>query len=799
MKTMNNQEEKALSVKDLLSKDKYIIPLYQRNYAWGKAEISQLIRDIKEFFESNSNKSKHYYIGSLVCFKRDNGDYELVDGQQRHTAILLINAVLKYLSNGIEVVETSNLKYDSRKNIQDFLETLYSSSDLNTFIEEQNIPGTQNFKDAIGFIREEFSEKKFEVEKFADNFYNKVKLFRVEVPQGTEVNHYFEIMNNRGEQLEKHEIVKAHLMGKIVNENEEIQQKEQSTFASIWDACSDMSDYVYFNFIEENRKNLFKNGNLLVKEFDDLTKKITSSIDDNKSALSKILSDINYILENFSQEGKTVKEKYKSVLDFPNFLLQILRLENDSVSLDDKNLLTAFRDRNVEPKDFCFKLLKYRTIFDNYIIKQDLSDSDAEKQNWGIRTLNDDYDGVQETFKDDDKELVNLQTMLYYSNPSKTNNKWVQKFLKGHAFEKGLAKFTNEVLEEARDRFDATNLSYPGITAYNIYFIDFQLWKLYKTDESKVAEELKPLKRKIANKKRHFDSFKFKQLNSKEHLFPQSEAQHFEINNEDLNGIGNLCLISTSQNSAGNKGLPTVKKKSFGNDNSSLKRLIMFESFEDEKWGTEQIRKHEDEIKMLLSVPSQGLPSAPLINNYSITDENTRPIDEPKVPLQAPSPAPLMESAVENTKPVAKPNVPEQELKPEILRKNRVYDSLKDILHPFNSLNGKLNYPWILYKKNIGTIGGKGGRSYQLDVAFQNGGSVHIIFGDMNQQDQAGRAFIWAKLSAMNMEKGFEIGPPGRYTKTYLLGDRTSEAVNADVVKFVKEFLIKLEEEKILD
>ena len=47
-----------------------------------------------------------------------------------------------------------------------------------------------------------------------DNFITglkKVRLLRVEVPHDTDLNHYFEIMNSRGEQLEKHEIIKAHV------------------------------------------------------------------------------------------------------------------------------------------------------------------------------------------------------------------------------------------------------------------------------------------------------------------------------------------------------------------------------------------------------------------------------------------------------------------------------------------------------------------------------------------------------------------------------------------------------------
>lgn len=608
---MSNQENKAFNLKELLTIDKYIIPRYQRNYAWGKSEISQLIKDIDGFFEDNPDKN--YYVGSLVCFKRENGDYELIDGQQRHTTISLINAVLKNWDCLSEqnprienVISETNLKFDSRKNVQRFLEELYQTQNVESYIENSNITGTQNFKDAIGFIREDFyNMEELRLLKFSENFYQKVKFFRVEVPDDTDLNHYFEIMNNRGEQLEKHEIVKANLMSKIKNENYEIEKKEQEIFATIWDSCSDMSNYIHFNFKKGTRESLFPNGTFNSETFDDLIEKIKIESNDEILTLSKIIEDSNYQFSTgFSQEERTIKEKYKSVIDFPNFLLQVLKFEDDNVSLDDKNLLKEF-ERDIDPKLFIYKLLNYRILFDQYIIKQDLSDSDEEKQNWSIRSLkitsdrNNDF--LVKTFDTDDDELIKLQTMLYYSNPSNSNNNWVQKIIKEKYFEQELIIFSEKVLSEiAKPRFKKENLTYPDITAFNLYFIDLLLWKVYKIEDNKVSEDLRPLKQKINNLKSEFNTFKFKQLNSKEHLASQTNAYLNGINNDNLNSIGNLCLISTSQNSQGNKENPLDKKKRYQNDNSSLKRLIMFETFENDKWEAKQIEIHEKEIQTLL-------------------------------------------------------------------------------------------------------------------------------------------------------------------------------------------------------
>ena len=39
----------------------------------------------------------------------------------------------------------------------------------------------------------------------------------------------------------------------------------------------------------------------------------------------------------------------------------------------------------------------------------------------------------------------------------------------------------------------------------------------------------------------------------------------------------------------------------FGKDNTSLKRIIMFESFENDKWETVQIQKHKEMIEALIN------------------------------------------------------------------------------------------------------------------------------------------------------------------------------------------------------
>ena len=80
------QELRILDDDTLFDKEvHYVIPRYQRAYAWEDKEIEQLIDDINDSIGD-------YYIGSLVVAKVKGREerYEVVDGQQRLTTLYLL-------------------------------------------------------------------------------------------------------------------------------------------------------------------------------------------------------------------------------------------------------------------------------------------------------------------------------------------------------------------------------------------------------------------------------------------------------------------------------------------------------------------------------------------------------------------------------------------------------------------------------------------------------------------------------------------------------------------------------------
>ena len=57
-----NDKPEMLTVQSLLSTDEYLIPMYQRNYAWEEPHLSQLIQDVWDYHALSKN---YRHVGSL--------------------------------------------------------------------------------------------------------------------------------------------------------------------------------------------------------------------------------------------------------------------------------------------------------------------------------------------------------------------------------------------------------------------------------------------------------------------------------------------------------------------------------------------------------------------------------------------------------------------------------------------------------------------------------------------------------------------------------------------------------------
>lgn len=254
---------KIIPVSHVFENINYLVPIYQRNYAWTETQIEQLIEDIESYIDGSND---NYFLGNLIVNQTDNNVYEVIDGQQRLTTLYLLE---KYL--GLAFAKEA-LRFEAREKSNRTLSYISDSSNPD-LIEELSSPEI-----LYGFqiVDNYFKNKNIDKSSFVQKL-NRVFLIRVQVPQNIDLNHYFEIMNTRGEQLELHEIAKAKLLEVLENDH------DKNIAALIWEKCSDMNSYVQMNFDVNVRRSIFtKNWSSLcqsIKDFDSLKREI--SIVDN--------------------------------------------------------------------------------------------------------------------------------------------------------------------------------------------------------------------------------------------------------------------------------------------------------------------------------------------------------------------------------------------------------------------------------------------------------------------------------------------------------------------------------------
>lgn len=643
----------AKTIAEIIQGD-FIIPFYQRNYNWGVTEITQLLQDL---YESFNNKEENYFIGNLVVFKRiGTQDFlEVIDGQQRLTTIYLI---LYLLLNHTENLRP--IQYDSRPEVVAFFKRLKQGKiHFKPNERELSEPNLINFlaaKDTIlgaklvGGVDDVDTlmslHKKNEHHCFINFILHKVVLVEVLMPKDTDVASYFEIMNNRGRQLQEHEIIKAQLMSKIKN------PKHQSVFGKIWDACSEMNRPIHKFFSAEDRLIIF--GENYDQIFPNKIKNLTAeACKINHSSILDILSNkkINLKKENTEEHEDELDEDitYTAIIDFQNFLIHVLKLVYTQVDvpLSSDQLLKIYKTiprkvlDTVDPMEFLEKLFFYRVIFDRFIIKsiagsenEDQFESEENNSRWILkkpvmywkntrkytryyRTLNFnntfDNTGYQE-------RLVKLLSMLQVTYRQRKNKNYLQFVLslfdpkKPSTINIESADFLFEIETFVLDQFSKLpvmdhlsekkledtcfdlNAIYAEGTStphFLFNFIDYLLWVDQYCNGTKWGID---------------EKFDFTYRNSIEHHFPQAQSDMLRGSDEEkkilLHSIGNLCLISKSINSKLNDRSAWDKATDprYSKGILTPKRKIMYSiTKQPDKWNREQIVSHYQQIVSLLA------------------------------------------------------------------------------------------------------------------------------------------------------------------------------------------------------
>ena len=232
-----NKIDKTETLQKILSKRRFTVDVFQREYRWGQKQIEQMISDFQSTFEEYYDPNDHdtpeevekygfYYMGCIIC--TGGTPNKVIDGQQRLTSLTLLLIYLNNLqkeqeADGIETVSIEDMIYavhygrksfnidvDERKNCFQAL------IDNDTSYQAEN-ESTQNMLDRYKDIDTLFpDELKGEALPFFIYWLiEKVLLLEIDTPSEDEAHTIFLTMNDRGLSLNSAEMMKAYVIQQI--------------------------------------------------------------------------------------------------------------------------------------------------------------------------------------------------------------------------------------------------------------------------------------------------------------------------------------------------------------------------------------------------------------------------------------------------------------------------------------------------------------------------------------------------------------------------------------------------------
>lgn len=220
----------------------YVIPAYQRPYAWTIDQASELFDDLFSFYSSEPDDG--YFLGSIVLIKQEGTPYaEVIDGQQRLTTLTILLAVLASTMTGGQrdtlckyILEPGNefegllskprltlrerdrdffLKYVQQLNFEELF-----SLDSKRLDNESRLNIKKNaslFNDRISKI---FMNEDNSIKKFVAFILQRCFLVAVSTPSQQSAFRVFSVMNSRGLDLQPTDIIKADIIGQLKTEQE---------------------------------------------------------------------------------------------------------------------------------------------------------------------------------------------------------------------------------------------------------------------------------------------------------------------------------------------------------------------------------------------------------------------------------------------------------------------------------------------------------------------------------------------------------------------------------------------------
>lgn len=616
------------------------IPIYQRLYVWGEDQVLTLLNDLVNAYEREEDI---FFLGGTLLVEQEGGGgqyFDLIDGQQRFTTLWMLchawgEALTPFLTTtSYDKHIEPRLRFAIRPEVNHYLKNMVLEQEQHVMPEDEP---TKRMRIALELMQSVFSKRSLPTGVTDINAYMagltefvfaKVKFVITTVPRETDLNKLFEVINNRGVQLQHHEILKARMLDVLTED-------KRGPYAVLWDACADME-----NFVERNLSANFKGfASEVTACYEQRKLADTSSVykmlankilqQNNHRAVS--LADILSASEVTAEESETATSAeeptwVRSMFGFPLFLQHALRIWlferelPDLPRLLDRELLALFEeyffnhveDREENVSSFIDLLWRLRVIFDEHLIKWvDQGEEEIHLiSDIGVSTSSGKRYMSRSRESDSHQGFSLLQSMLYHSQEI-TTQYWVTPLLLfmhknpgvdteryfsylrhldnnmfGSSASEALILRSHSFMQDPwqrRNPIHSTELVKPhGVrfAHYWFYKLEFVLWFQKKRESER------------------WKKFRLTAKSSVEHISPQNPTKQDEnLVKEKLDHFGNLALVSRSLNSEyGNLPFNEKRQRFLNNNKNRLDSLKMDLIYENTQWSDEKAKAHQNEM-----------------------------------------------------------------------------------------------------------------------------------------------------------------------------------------------------------
>lgn len=359
----------------------FVIPSYQRPYAWEREQTQELIEDLYSFYCSEDKDS--YFLGSIVLIKKeDTPDAQVIDGQQRLTTLTILFAVLASKLSGEDKAEYKDFiiergkkalkiephprltirevdneffqKYIHQINIDELVDLELSF--LKTEAQQNIRNNAQVIKD---FVETTIGADEDKLMDFGQFLATRCFLVAVSTPSQDSAFRVFSVLNSRGLDLLPTDIIKAELIGKIP-------AKKQKRYTDLWEALEIHLGRTGFADLFGHVRMIFTKEKAKAKLLDEFRKNVISAYDNPEDVIDEGIApyaDMYRLIKDSSYTQKKTNEalKWLNKLDNSDWIppaLEFLVQHNNSPKYADKFFTEL--ERLAAYMHICAKNINYR-------------------------------------------------------------------------------------------------------------------------------------------------------------------------------------------------------------------------------------------------------------------------------------------------------------------------------------------------------------------------------------------------------------------------------------------------------